>query len=344
MTMLAEQCDVVVGVDTHRDTHTAAFVDRLGGVGDTLVITADQRGYRSLLAAGERRAARRVWAVEGTGSYGAGLTRFLHAAGEHVVEVERPVRSVRRNGKTDALDAVRAARDVLAREQQIEPREHGDREAIRVLLATRQGADVARTQAINQLRALVVTAPELLRARLGGLPAGALLRRCAALRTGVAMSAEHEATVVALRACARRALACGLEADELERRLLVLVRQVAPALLDEPGVGPISAAAIVLAWSHHGRIRNDAAFAQLAGVAPIPASSGQTVRHRLNRGGDRQLNRALHTIVLARVTCHAETRAYVERRRAEGKTNREIRRCLKRYVARRVYKVLEHNP
>ena len=124
----------------------------------------------------------------------------------------------------------------------------------------------------------------------------------------------------------------------------ILVRQVAPALLDEPGVGPISAAAIVLAWSHPGRIRNEAAFAQLAGVAPIPASSGQTVRHRLNRGGDRQLNRALHTIVLARVACHAETRAYVERRRAEGKTNREIRRCLKRYVARRVYKVLEHNP
>src|SRR6185312_12494053 len=150
VTMLAEQCDVVVGVDTHRDTHTAAFVDRLGGVGDTLVITADTRGYRSLLAASERQADRRVWAVEGTGSYGAGLTRFLHAAGEHVVEVERPVRPARRNGKTDAI---RAARDVLARKQQIEPREHGDREAIRVLLATRQGAVVARTQAINQLRA-----------------------------------------------------------------------------------------------------------------------------------------------------------------------------------------------
>ena len=256
------------------------------------------------------------------------------------------VRSVpaRRNGKTDAVDAVRAARDVLAREQQIEPREHGDREAIRVLLATRQGAVVARTQAINQLRALVVTAPEPLRARLDRPVGRCVARRCARMRTGAAMTAEHEATVVALRACARRAQACGLEADELERRLLVLVRQVAPALLDEPGVGPISAAAIVLAWSHHGRIRNDAAFAQLAGVAPIPASSGQTVRHRLNRGGDRQLNRALHTIVLARVTCHAETRAYVERRRAEGKTNREIRRCLKRYVARRVYKVLEHNP
>jgi transposase len=344
VTMLAEHCDVVVGVDTHRDTHTAAFVDRLGGVGDTLVITADRRGYRTLLAASERQAPRRVWAVEGTGSYGAGLTRFLRAAGEEVVEVERPVRSARRIGKSDALDAVRAARDVLAREQQIEPRAHGDREAIRVLLATRQGAVVARTQAINQLRALVVTAPEPLRSRLTGLPAGALLDRCARMRTSASMTAEHEATVVALRACARRAQACGLEADELERRLLVLVRTVAPALLDEPGIGPISAAAIVLAWSHHGRIRNDAAFAQLAGVAPIPASSGQTVRHRLNRGGDRQLNRALHTIVLARVTCHAETRAYVERRRAEGKTPREIRRCLKRYVARRVYKVLEHNP
>ncbi len=344
MTMLAEQCDVVVGVDTHRDTHTAAFVDRLGGVGDSVVIDANPRGYRALLAAGERRGGRRVWAVEGTGSYGAGLTRFLLAAGERVVEVERPARLARRNGKTDALDAVRAARDVLARDRQVEPRQHGDRAAIRVLLTTRQGAVVARTQAINQLRALVVTAPEPLRARLAALSGAALLRRCVVLRTRPEMTLEHEATVVALRACAHRARACGLEADELERRLLALLRDVAPALLAEPGVGPISAAAIVLAWSHHGRIRNDAAFAQLAGVAPIPASSGQTVRHRLNRGGDRQLNRALHTIVLARLACHDETRVYAERRRAEGKTPREIRRCLKRHLARRIYKVLEHNP
>jgi hypothetical protein len=129
VTMLAEQCDVVVGVDTHRDTHTAAFVDPVGGVGDTMEIAANPRGYRTLLIAGERQAARRVWAVEGTGSYGAGLTRFLRAAGERVVEVERPVRSARRNGKSDALDAIRAARDVLARDQQIEPRQHGDREA-----------------------------------------------------------------------------------------------------------------------------------------------------------------------------------------------------------------------
>lgn len=342
MTMLAEDCDVVVGVDTHRDTHTAAFVDRLGGVDETMVIDATTRGYRALLAASERRAGRRVWAVEGTGSYGAGLTRFLLAAGERVVEVERPARPARRAGKTDALDAVRAARDVLARDHQIEPRDHGNREAIRVLLATRRGAVVARTQAINQLRALVVTAPEPIRARLAGLSSGTLLTRCAALRTRPEMTAEHEATVVALRACARRARTCGLEADDLEHRLVVLLRDVAPALLAEPGVGPISAAAIVLAWSHHGRVRNEAAFAQLAGVAPIPASSGQTVRHRLNRGGDRQLNRALHTIVLARVACHEETRAYVERRRAEGKTSREIRRCLKRHLARRIYKLLEH--
>jgi transposase len=155
------------------------------------------------------------------------------------------------------------------------------------------------------------------------------------------MTVEHRATVMALRACSRRAIACGREADELERELRRLLYDAVPVLLDQPGVGPITAAAIYLAWSHRGRIRNDAAFAALAGVAPVPASSGQTVRHRLNRGGDRQLNRALHTIVLSRLAC-PETKTYAERRRAEGKTNREIRRCLKRHFARRVYKLLEH--
>jgi transposase len=342
--MVTDQTDVVIGVDTHKHTHTAAFVDPLGGVREVLEIDADAAGYRTLLRRARQHPGVRVWAVEGTGSYGAGLTTMLLGAGERVVEVERPGRPARRAGaKSDAIDAVRAAREVLARERQVEPRQRGNREAIRVLLATRNGAVLARTKALNHLHALVVTAPEPLRARLGG-STEQLARQCAALRVHDAMAVEHRATVLALRACARRAVACGLEADEFEAELRRLVHECVPELLDQPGVGPISAAVIYLAWSHHGRIRNDAAFAALAGVAPVPASSGQTVRHRLNRGGDRQLNRALHTIVLSRMMFDTETKTYAERRRAEGKTNREIRRCLKRHVARRVYKLLEHAP
>jgi transposase len=345
MSMLTDQIDLVIGIDTHKKTHTAAFVDRVGNVHDMLEIEANAAGYRDLLRAADAHAGERVWAVEGTGSYGAGLTTALLAVGERVVEVERPGRPKHRpGGKSDPIDAVRAAREILAREHQIEPRQRGNREAIRVLLATRSGAVLARTKALNHLHALVVTAPEELRARLSGSTTGELARRCAALRVRADMSDEHRATVMALRACARRAIGCGREADELEAELLRLVRECVPELLDQPGVGPITAAVIYLAWSHRGRIRNDAAFAALAGVAPLEASSGQTVRHRLNRGGNRQLNRALHTIVLSRMMFDPETKSYAERRRAEGKTPREIRRCLKRHVARRVFKLLEHAP
>jgi transposase len=342
MTMLTDQIDVVIGVDTHKDTHTAAVVDRFGGVLDTFEFPANQAGYRSALARVGTAQGTRMWGVEGTGSYGAGLTAVLVAAGERVVEVERPARAARRQGaKSDAIDAVRAAREVLSRDRQIEPRTRGEREAVRVLLATRNGAVVARTKALNHLHALVVTAPERLRERLAGLSTTELARRCARLRVCADRPIEEQATVRALRACARRALACGAEADELDTELETLLARCVPELLAEPGVGPISAAAIFLAWSHPGRFRNDAAFASLAGVAPIPASSGHTTRHRLSRGGDRQLNRALHTIVLSRMRYHPETKAYAERRTAEGKNPREIRRCLKRHLARRVYKLLE---
>jgi transposase len=343
--MLADAVEVVIGVDTHKQAHTAAVVDRLGGVVETFEFTAGPAGYRRVLARVAADDRSRVWGVEGTGSYGAGLTVFLTAAGERVVEVERPARSSRRNGaKSDAIDAVRAAREVLAARDLIEPRRRGEREAIRVLLATRNGAVVARTKALNGLQALVVTAPERLRSRFGGLTTSELTRRAGRLRVSADQPIEDQATVRAMRACARRALACEQEATELETELKRILQDQVPHLLAEPGIGPISAAAIYLAWSHHGRIRSDAAFAALAGVAPIPASSGQTTRHRLNRGGDRQLNRALHTITLSRLSCHPETKAYATRRLAEGKTTREVRRCLKRHIARRIYKLLENTP
>jgi transposase len=276
----------------------------------------DAMGYRRVVAfADEHAPGRRVWAIEGTGSYGAGLTTHLLERGEWVVEIDRPARPARRNGaKTDDIDAVRAAREDLAA-----PRARGDREAMRVMLTARQGAVVARTKAIGQLKALIVNAPEALREQLRAGTTDQQLDRYSRLRTLPSHSLEHRATVRAIRAVARRALFLEAEAAEHESELEQLVTAACPELLDKPGVGAITAAQLLVSWSHRGRIRSEAAFAALGGVAPIPASSGQTVRHRLNRSGDRQLNRALHTIALSRLQHHAETRAYAARRTAEGK-------------------------
>ena len=344
--MLAEQIEFILGVDTHKQTHTAALVTRTGAVVQHRTIPADADGYAALLAFARQAATgRRVWAIEGTGSFGAGLTTYLLEHEEWVVEIDRPKRPARRNGaKTDELDAVRAAREALARDHLAQPRRRGNREALRVLLATRDGAIRARTKAICHLKALVVNAPDSLRSQLRSLTAGALVQRCSHLRTSRAHSAEYLATITALRLTAKRVLMLELEANALEGQLEHLVRQLAPVLLAEPGVGPICAAQILCAWSHTRRLRSEAAFANLAGVAPIPASSGQVQRHRLNRSGDRHLNCALHTIILSRLIYHAETQAYAARRIAEGKTLRETRRCLKRHLARRIFKLLESMP
>jgi transposase len=267
---------------------------------------------------------------------------FLLAHGEWVVEVDRPKRPARRNGaKSDELDAIRAAREALERDHLAQPRARGDREAVRVLLITRRGAIRARTRAINHLKALVVTAREELRHQLRNTPTDELVYRCSRLRTLPSHSPEHRATVIALRHTARRILALEAEANDLESEIEGLVERTVPELLAEIGVGPISAAQLYCSWSHRGRLRSDAAFAMLGGSAPIPASSGQTVRYRLNRAGDRQLNCALHTIVLTRLQHDPATRAYAARRLAEGKTPREIKRCLKRYLARHLFRILE---
>jgi transposase len=343
MTMLADRVDAVIGVDTHKASHTAAVVEPTGGVVAHLTVPSDAFGAKRVLAFARRHGpGRRVWAIEGTGSFGSGLTTYLLEQGEWVVEIDRPARPARRNGaKSDELDAARAAREALSREHLAQPRRRGEREALRVLLATRHGAVLSRTRAITSLHALVVNSPEGIRNQLRHLDTDDLLARCARLRTAPAQSTEHRATITALRSTARRALACEAEAADLESALEVLVKQERPELLAETGVGTITAAAILNAWSHRGRIRTEAAFAMLAGVAPLPASSGQTVRYRLNRAGDRQLNRALHTIVLSRLTHDPETRAYARRREAEGKTPREIKRCLKRHLARRLFGLLE---
>lgn len=345
MTMLADQVDAVIGVDTHKHTHTAAVVTPIGGLLDHVTVPTDVFGAKRVLAfARERVPGRRVWAIEGSGSYGSGLTTYLLEQGEWVAEIDRPRRPARRNGaKSDELDAVRAAREALSRGHLAQPRRRGDREAIRVLLCTREGAVLGRTRAIAQLHSLVVNAPTGIRDQLRTLGTDRLLGRCARLRTGASQSTEQQATITALRSTARRALALEAEAADLESALGLIVGRLAPDLLAEPGVGTMSAARILNAWSHQGRIRSEAAFAMLAGVSPIPASSGETVRHRLNRSGDRQLNRALHTIVLSRLQHDAETRAYAARRRAEGRTDREIKR-FKRFVARSLFRLLEDSP
>ncbi|KGI65841.1 IS110 family transposase [Mycobacterium rufum] len=341
--MLAETVDFVIGVDTHRDSHTAAVVTAAGGLVERLTVATDAFGFRKLDAlAAEHAPGRRVWAIEGTGSFGAGLTVHLLERGEWVVEIDRPARPARRDGaKSDDLDAVRAAREALTREHLAAPRARGDREAMRVLLTTREGAITARTKAIGQLKALIVNAPQSLRDQLRRGTTDEQLNRCARLRTLPSHSVEHRATVRTIRSTARRALMLEAEAAEHETELELLVTAVCPQLLEQPGIGVITAAQFLISWSHRDRIRSEAAFAALAGAAPIPASSGATVRHRLNRAGDRQLNRALHTVALTRLRFEPTTKAYAARRTAEGKTPREIKRCLKRIIAREVYRIMQ---
>jgi transposase len=343
MAMLAELVDGVIGVDTHRDTLAAAAVTQVGGVLAQTTSSADAAGYQHLLGfARSTVPGRRAWAVEGAGSFGAGLAVFLQQRGEQVLEVGRPKRPTSRTGaKSDALDAVRAAREALGQERLAIPRRRGQREALRVLLTTRRCATLAPVAAIGQLKALIVGAPEELRAELRGRSTASQVQHCASLRARPARSLEHQATVRALRATAQRIQFLQAEADQLQAELSTLVAAMAPWLLEVPGVGPLSAAQVLVSWSHAGRLRSEAAFAALAGTNPIPASSGQVTRYRLNRGGDRQLNRALHTILLVRLRIDPNTRAYVARRTAEGKSRRDAKRCLRRVIARQLFRLLE---
>lgn len=243
MGILAGRVDHVIGVDTHRDTHSAAILDPTGAAVHSMRVCAEAEGYRRILReAAQHAPGRRVWAIEGSGGYGAGLSTYLLEQGEWVVEIDRPARPARRNGaKSDELDAVRAGREALARDQLAGPRRRGEREALRVLLITRQGAIRARTAAIAQVRALVLTAEEQLRGRLRGLKSAALLRRCASLRTHPAHSLERRATLTCLRSAARRALALEAEAAVLKDQMAGLVARMAPGLLGQCGVGVISA-------------------------------------------------------------------------------------------------------
>ena len=344
--MLADELDFVIGVDPHRDAHAIAVVEVCTGVVVVEAsVAADSGGYNEALRVAEEHApGLRAFAIEGAGSFGAGLSRFLAERGEQVFEVGRVRRERRSGGKTDALDAVRAARAVLAQKRPARPRSSGEREALRTLMAARAGAVNAKRAALCQLRDLLITTPEPLRSELRTLSRARLLGRLSTTRPHRRNDAELRGTFLALRALARRIQQLTAEERELAQEIDTLTRKLAPQLLSQPGIGPLLAAQIVLSWSHPGRLASEAAFARLAGAAPIPASSGQTIRYRLDRGGDRQLNRALHQIVLTRRRIHQPTIDYIERRVRQGKSRREATRCLKRFLARTLYRLLEHPP
>jgi len=324
---------VAIGIDTHRERHSACALDALGRPLGELELSADESGYR-LLAAWARSLGEPAFALEGSGSYGAGLARHLAEHGERVYECERPTRRDRRRGKSDRIDAAAAARRLLAGEGLARLRGFGEREQLRVLLLERRSARQAQSAALNQLHALVITAPPTLRERLETLRGLALARRSARLR-------RQDSPAPSLRRLGRRALALAAELETIDGELTTLVRRLAPTLLEECGVGPVCAAQLLVSAGDPQRMRSEAAFAALAGTSPVDASSGRQQRHRLNRGGDRQLNAALYMIALNRKHAHATTRAYYERLQASGKTKREALRCLKRMLARHFYHLLQ---
>jgi transposase len=342
MPILADLVDIVVGVDTHKKTHTAAVVSAAGAVITTTTVIADPAGFDELLATVQLSAGRRVWAIEGCGSWGRGLTRWLILRAERVIEVDRPHRSKRRHGiKTDTVDAVRAAREALAGEHHADPRADGLRDAIAAAHLVRRSAVEAAKVSGQQLCALANTAPEALAVQLRGLSTLRTTKICAGWQPTSFDDPIIAAIGELMTSLARRAQSLRDEAAAHKRTLHTLINQWRPDLLTQPGVGPETAAVVLAAWSHPGRVRTPGAFARIAGCAPIPVSSGNTDRTRLNRSGDRDLNRAIHTIALTRMRCDERTRTYVARRRAEGKPLRDIRRCLKTYIARELFTLLE---
>lgn len=336
---------VAVGVDTHKDSHLAVALDQLGQVLGELVIEVGTVGYRELegwAGAFATGGSQPVFGIEGAGSYGAGLREHLQRAGHSVVEVERPRRGDRRGGKSDRIDALAAAKKVLSGERLSTPRTGETRAALAALLLARRSRVSERTRLLNQLQALHVTAPVALRERIGEGAGKWLERRLGRMRARKGSGIAERAVLAVMRDLAAHSRSLAAEADRYERELAQLVGKFAPGLLEEVGVGPISAAKLLVC--DPARFKSEAAFARCNGTAPIPASSGKTVRHRLNRGGDRQVNNAIHTIALARSLHHPETRAYLERRIGEGKTKREAMRALKRHLSRSLFNQLVEVP
>ncbi|MFJ6662286.1 IS110 family transposase, partial [Streptomyces sp. NPDC091377] len=333
---MADQISVVGGVDTHTDFHQAAVIDSIGRHLATAAFPTTPDGYRCLLewlrAHGEVLAV----GVEGTGAYGSELARFLRAHELTVMDVDRPDRKARRaNGKSDPVDAYAAATAVLSGRAGGTPKTRdGIVEAIRSLRVVRRSAIKSRTQTINQIRTLIVSAPAEVRERLRGLPTYQLIAQLSRSRPGTDLADPTCAVRTALRRLARRYQHLTEEIAEADAELDPLVAQAAPGLVELVGIGTETAAQLLItAGDNPGRLKSEASFAHLCGASPISASSGRTNRHRLNRGGDRQANHALHTIALVRMRYDPRTRLYVARRTAEGMSKKDIFRCLKRFIA-----------
>ena len=334
---------ITLGVDTHKDFHVAVALDCLGRRLGTLSIPTTPAGYEKLMDWANGFGALEGVGIEGTGSLGVGLAHSLRAEGAKVLEVDRPKRRDQyRSGKSDPIDAELAARAVLAGTATGRPKgADGEVEMIRTLRVTRRSAVKARAQAINQLKNLLITAPEGLRSELRGLSTAKLVAKVSEFRPGTNPSDVEAATKFAMRSVARRHQRLSEEISELEEQLDRLVAEAAPELVAMEGVGTDTAASLLIAAGDNPeRLKDEAAFAHLCGVAPIPASSGKSVRHRLNRHGNRDANRALYVVPLCRMSRDERTRTYVAKRTAEGKTKKEIIRCLKRYIAREIYRVL----
>ncbi|MFI9325901.1 IS110 family transposase [Kitasatospora aureofaciens] len=340
---MADEIAVVGGVDTHTDFHQAAVIDSIGRHLATESFPTDPDGYRRLLDWLRSHGDVMAVGVEGTGAYGAELARYLRANQVTVVDVDRPDRRARRaNGKSDPVDAYAAATAVLSGRASGMPKTRdGIVEAIRSLRVVRRSAIKSRTQTINQIRTLIVTAPSEVRDKLRPMPTTELIRYLARSRPGTDPSDPACAVRIALRRLARRYQYLTEEIADADAELKPLVAQAAPELVALPGIGTETAAQLLItAGDNPDRLRSEASFAHLCAAAPIPASSGRTNRHRLNRGGDRQANNALHTIALVRMRWDTRTKDYVIRRTAEGMTKKDILRCLKRFIAREVYKHL----
>jgi transposase len=350
MTTVADVVDAVIGVDTHADTLAAAVAAPSGRVIDQCEVPATAAGIGELIGwslAQQLGGSRLVFAIEGSRSYGIGLARAVARLGIPVIELERPARTERRGrGKTDAIDAVLGARKALALDVTAlpTPRADGDREGLRILLVARRDMTAEKTAKTNWLIALLRTGTDterdLVRAKLTAATLTRITRR---------RGHPDDTREQAIRRGEARRLAIAVttldrELKENKNQLRAILGDLAPGLTERVGIGPVSAAQAIVSFSHRGRCRHEGAYARLAGASPLEASSGRTKRHRLNRGGDRQLNKALHDIAKTRMIHCPRTRDYLARRRAQGLTDREIRRCLKRYIARELYRTLNRLP
>jgi transposase len=335
-----DPAEIIIGVDTHKEAHTAVAINGLGARLGAITLLASRRGYQELETWARSFGSVRAFGIEGTGSYGAGLTRFLQERGHSVIEVNRPNRQIRhQHGKTDPLDAENAARAVLSGQARAAPKSGTSSvEMIRHLKVARDTAVKSRTQAMVTLKTIIINAPAALRESLEGLTGTiALIRHLAALRPG-GMTDPTASAKAASRALARCWLMLDGEIKSHDAALDALTTTCAPALKEAHGMSTGTAAEmLILVGDSPERIRSEAAFAKLCGACPIPASSGKTSRHRLNRGGNRQANAALYRVVITRMRSRPPTRDYVRRRTVEGKGKMEIIRCLKRFVAREIF-------